>query len=77
MNTRRLVSFLGKIALLASVASVSLLTTVSSASPIDPGFDLFTSNDALGASLGTAPCSPMACDTACGISETLNYNWRS
>jgi len=54
MSAKKFVSFLGKIALFVSVASASLLTTTTSASPIGPGFDLFTSNDALGNSLGAA-----------------------
>ncbi len=54
MNTKQLVSFLGKLALFAVVVSVCLPTATSSASPIPPGFDLFTSNDALGNSLGAA-----------------------
>ncbi|MCH8839201.1 MAG: hypothetical protein IH831_00705 [Planctomycetes bacterium] len=59
MSAKQLVSSLGKLALFASVASVSLLTTTSSASPIAPGFDLFTSNDALGNSLIADSCSPI------------------
>jgi len=55
MSTKKLGSVLGKTVLFASVVSVSLLTTVSisllatttSASPIAPGFDLSTLNDAL------------------------------
>ena len=45
MSTTELVSFRGKIALLASIVGVTLLTPTTSASPIAPGFDLFTSSD--------------------------------
>ncbi|MCH7752999.1 MAG: hypothetical protein IH898_12720 [Planctomycetes bacterium] len=54
MKAKHQVSSLGKLALLASVVSVCLLTASSFASPISPGFDLFTSDDALGNSLGAA-----------------------
>ena len=59
MSTIKVVAFLGKIALLATVVSVYLTLTIS-ASPITPGFDLSISNDVLGNSLGTVSCSPIA-----------------
>ena len=54
MNAKHQVSSLDKRSLIAAVVSVCLLTTTSSASPIAPGFDLFTSKDALDISRGVA-----------------------
>lgn len=54
MSAKPQFSCRGTFVLLALVFGVCPLTTTSSASPIDPGFDLFTSNDALGNSLGAS-----------------------
>ncbi len=54
MSAKHLVFSLGKLAFLVLAVGFWLTPAPASASPIAPGFDLFTSNDVLGNSLGAS-----------------------